>query len=295
MPLASKPQTVSSCAPTACSPASGGPARRATPGRPLSAARLVSAITPPALERAGSTPLYVQIARHLASAVEDGSLAAGSRLEGEVELARAFSVSRPTVRMAIDRLAEQGLLVRRRGAGTVVVPRQVRRPVELTSLFDDLVAQGRVPATTVLSLETVPAAEVVARCLGLAPGAPVLLLERLRHADGAPLGVMRNFLPPERVRLDAERLSARGLYEMLRDQGLEPRVAEQTIGARAATAAESRLLHAPRAATMLTLERTAYDAGGKPVEHGRHAYRADRYRFEMNLVSRLAGQARDHC
>ena len=57
------------------------------------------------------------------------------------------------------------------------------------------------------------------------------------------------------------------------------------IGARRATAAEARLPQAPRTATVLTMTRTTFDAAGHLVEHGRHAYLADRYSFKMTLVA----------
>ena len=55
--------------------------------------------------------------------------------------------------------------------------------------------------------------------------------------------------------------------------------------ARRATAHEANLLQAPRTATVLTMTRTTFDHEGNPVEHGSHAYLADRYSFKMTLVS----------
>jgi len=57
------------------------------------------------------------------------------------------------------------------------------------------------------------------------------------------------------------------------------------VGARAATAAEARLLGEPRAAPLLTMSRTAWNASGRAVEYGSHLYRASRYSFEISLTS----------
>ena len=73
-----------------------------------------------------------------------------------MQLADRCGLSRPTVRQAIQHLVDKGLLVRKRGVGTQVVQAQVRRPIELTSLYDDLAAAQRSPRTKVLELETVP-------------------------------------------------------------------------------------------------------------------------------------------
>jgi DNA-binding GntR family transcriptional regulator len=60
---------------------------------------------------------------------------------------------------------------------------------------------------------------------------------------------------------------------------------EQTIGARKATGHEAKMLEVPRAATVLTMARTTFDQNGSPVEHGSHAYLAERYSFRMTLVA----------
>src|SRR5262249_56066149 len=126
----------------------------------------------------------------------------------------------------------RGRVVRKPGVGTRVVRPKVRRPLELTSLFDDLASSGRQPATRVLSLQVQPAAAAVAHALGLDEGAPVLAIERLRSADGEPLALMRNYLPDGLIELGPADLEGRGLYELMRAAGIRPHLASQTIGAR---------------------------------------------------------------
>lgn len=239
------------------------------------------------VDRDSPIPLYFQIAENLKHAVQDGTLKPGDRLDNELDLAERLGVSRPTIRQAVQRLVDQGMMVRRRGVGTVVVAPRILRPVALTSLYDDLSADHRKPATTVLSVREVPAPDDVAEALSLAPDSPVLFIERLRLADGAPLAIMHNYLPSGLLRgRPEEDLERTGLYEVLRSQGVRLHAGEQVIGARRATPEEARLLHADRGATVLTMTRTAFDQSGRPVERGNHAYLADRYSFKMTLVSR---------
>ncbi len=122
--------------------------------------------------------------------------------------------------------------------------------------------------------------------LGVATDEPVLHLERLRSAEDEPLALMRNWLPVGIAPLTQETLERHGLYELLRRRGVNMRVARQIIGARAATAAEGRVLDEGRGAPLLTMSRTTYDDGGAPVEYGVHVYRASRYSFELMLVER---------
>jgi DNA-binding GntR family transcriptional regulator len=239
-----------------------------------------------AVDRASPIPLYYQVAQQLEAAIESGDLAVGSRLDNEVALADQLGVSRPTMRRAIEYLVDRGYLVRRRGVGTQVVHAKVRRPVELTSLFDDLTVSGKDPSTQVLRLETAPASDSVAIALGLEAGEPVVALERLRFAEGEPLAVMRNWIPVGLVNLEREALERGGLYRLLRAGGVHLRLASQTIGARSATAAEAKLLAGTRGEPLLTMTRTTYDEAGQAVEHGDHFYRASRYSFEIALLAR---------
>jgi DNA-binding GntR family transcriptional regulator len=238
------------------------------------------------VDRASPVPMYYQVAQQLEYAIESGALAPGSRLDGELALAEQLGVSRPTLRRAIEYLVERGYLVRRRAVGTQVVHPKVRRPVELSSLYDDLAASRKNPRTTVLSLARAPATDAVAHALGLDDGAEVLALERLRYADGAPLAVMRNWLPLGLVELDAERLERAGLYQLMRAAGVRLHLASQTIGARGASPAEAKLLRAHRGEPLLTMKRTAYNESGQPVELADHIYRASLYSFEIVLVTR---------
>lgn len=237
------------------------------------------------LDRTSPIPLYFQVASRLQQLIESGELPVGRRLENEVELADRLGVSRPTMRRAIAYLVERGMLVRKRGVGTQIVQPKVRRPVELSSLYDDLAKDGQRPSTIVRLLEVRPAPDHVAEALGVPAGLEVTWIERLRHAGGEPLAIMHNAVPTEVIRPTVADLESRGLYELLRAAGAVPRTAHQTVGARAATAAEARLLGDSRGAAMLTMTRTAWDASGRGVEYGSHVYRASRYSFELNLTT----------
>ena len=236
------------------------------------------------VDRNSPVPLYFQVAQHLEHLIESGELPTGTRLENEIDLADQLGLSRPTMRRAIAYLVDRGLLVRKRGVGTQVVHAKVRRQVELTSLYDDLAKASRAPSTRVLSFEREPLPDDLAPDLGLPPGTGVYVFERLRYADGEPLALMRNYVPADLLVLSAEDLEVHGLYNLLRANGITLRIARQSIGARAATAAEARALAETRGAPLLTMERAAYDDQGRAVEHGQHLYRASRYSFDLTLT-----------
>jgi Transcriptional regulators len=238
-----------------------------------------------ALDRASPVPLYFQVSLQLEAAIDRGDLVAGHRLDNEIELADSLGVSRPTMRRAIQELVDKGLLVRKRGVGTQVVHGTLKRRVELSSLFDDLAKSHRNPTTEVLRVGRCPADHDIAVALGVDVGDEVVAIERLRRADGEALAVMRNWLPPDLAPTE-DGLRTHGLYALMRSFGVHMRIANQRIGAIAATAVDARLLGVKRGAPLLTMERITYDDGGRPVELGRHVYRAESYTFETTVVGR---------
>ncbi|MBX5447421.1 MAG: GntR family transcriptional regulator [Acidothermus cellulolyticus] len=238
------------------------------------------------LDRSSPVPLYYQIAQQIEQAIERGELAPGTKLDNEIELADRLGLSRPTMRRAIQELVRKGLLVRKRGVGTQVVHGKVKRPVELTSLYDDLLKSNQKPRTDVLTLETIPAADEVAVHLGIEPRSQVIYVERVRYARDEPLAIMHNWLPAHLVSLERSDLERAGLYDRLRKAGIRICVASQRIGAKAATSEEARLLRTRRGAPLLTMARVAYDDTGRAVEYGSHVYRSDSYTFEITLVER---------
>jgi DNA-binding GntR family transcriptional regulator len=252
---------------------------------PSDATPALAAIHPVDVDRTSPIPLYFQVATRLQEQIESGEVPVGTRIENEIDLAERLGVSRPTARRAIQYLVERGMLVRKRGVGTQVVHPKVRRPLELSSLYDDLAVAGRAPRTEVLTLEVMPAPDAVARALAVPEGAEITWIERLRYADGEPLALMHNAIPVDLMRPSGTDLTTHGLYELLRRTGHAPRIATQIIGCRAASAAEGRMLEEHRGAPLLTMTRTAWDAAGRAVEYGSHLYRASRYSFELTLAT----------
>nr|WP_329139036.1 GntR family transcriptional regulator [Streptomyces sp. NBC_01476] len=237
------------------------------------------------IDRSSPVPLYFQFAQQLQTLIETGVLPPGTLLSNEIMMADQFGLSRPTMRQAMQHLVDKGLLARKRGVGTRVVTNRIRRQLDFTSLYEDLERDRRHPSTEVLSIATIQAGGQVAAALRVEEGSAVVAVERLRLADGEPIAIMHNHLPADLVELTPDALCGAGLYQLLRRSGIALSTAEQTIGARRATAAEAKLLNEARGATLLTMVRTAHDESGRPVEYGSHVYRASRYSFEMTVAA----------
>ena len=238
------------------------------------------------LDRTGPVPLYFQVSSAIEAAIRSGAIPAGARFENEILIGQRLGLSRPTIRRAMQELVDRGLLVRRRGIGTQVVNGQVRRNVELTSLYEDLRSAHHEPSTVVLAHGIRPADGPTAEALGIAVGTEVVHVRRQRLTDGVPVAVLENHLPIEFADVTAEQLQERGLYQIMRARGVSIRVANQKIGARRAHGDESELLDIDKGGPVLTMERVAFDASGRAIEVGHHCYRPDMYSFETTLVAK---------
>jgi DNA-binding GntR family transcriptional regulator len=238
------------------------------------------------IDRSSPVPLYHQVVQAIEGAIHSGQLEPGSKLDNEIDLAAQLNLSRPTMRKAMDELVRSGLLVRKRGVGTQVVSSQVRRPLELSSLYDDLSSRGSKPATQVLSFSHLDADEATREALQLPPGARVYHFSRLRTVDGNPLALMENWVRDDITTIDEAGLRTRGLYDILRQAGVNFRLATQRVGAVVANEYQAPLLGMEVGSALVTMDRTAVDDTGRMVETGHHVYRGDSYSFEMTLVQR---------
>ena len=238
------------------------------------------------IDRSSPVPLYHQVVQGIEAAIHGGTLPPGSRLDNEIDLAAQLNLSRPTMRKAMDELVRSGLLVRKRGVGTQVVSSQVRRPLELSSLFDDLSNNGSKPTTDVLSFSHDEADAATRAALQLPAGTKVYHFTRLRKVGGKPLALMENWVRDDITTIDEALLASQGLYAILRNGGVNFRLASQRIGAMIANDYQATLLDTTAGSALVTMDRTAVDDTGRQVETGHHVYRADSYSFEMTLVQR---------
>ena len=237
------------------------------------------------VRRASGLPLYIQIAESLEAALDRAELPLASPLPSEHDLSQALGVSRPTIRQALTHLEQRSVLYKRRGVGTFRAPRAMARPQRLTSLYDEMVEQGWVPVTRVLQIRQLPAPQAIAADLHLAPGAPLVFIERVRTGGGRPLVFHTNYLnldgkpPPDR-----EELEHGSLYALLRSRyGIELTLASQEVTARVASPAERKHLQLGSGGCVLVAQRVSFDATGRGIEWAVNVYPPGTQSFRMRL------------
>src|SRR5499427_11068472 len=226
-----------------------------------------------------SVPRHLQIQRVLRARIESGEWEGDRPIPTEMELLAEFGVSRTTIRGALGVLAREGLIVRHRGRGSFVRSRvRLARPQTVTNLIMGYQAEIRV-----VSMETVPAPAHIVTPLAVERGTLLTRLVRLEVVDGAPLGVVVNYMRPSLgARIRPSDLTRISLLEFLRDR-LRIRLGtiRQSLEARLPDVETARLLRTDLTQPVLALRLVVNDVGGSPVEVSDAFYRADRYRYEV--------------
>lgn len=228
-----------------------------------------------------ASPLYVQLAERLAGCIHDGRFRPHQALPSERVLSESLSLSRVTARKAIDRLAEQGLIVRRQGSGNYIAPKLEQPLARLTSFSEELRQRGFEPSSRWLLRRCTAASPDEQLSLGLSPGARVARLERLRLADGTVMAYEISVLP-EPVLPDPAQVEG-SLYEHLRAAGKAPARALQHIRAMNALARHAELLGVPTGHALLFITRVGYLDHGAPVELTQSYCRSDYYGFVSEM------------
>ncbi len=238
----------------------------------------------------GPTPLWFQIAERLRASITSGEFQPGDILPSEAEINVAFNVSRTTARASLDRLRQEGLISRKSGLGSIVLKPKVEQPVnQLASFAEDMRRRGLEASYATFSAGPAAASPEAARALGVDSEASVFFIRRLLLADDEPMGISESWLAPSALGDNAgptiEELDAGSLYRWLGSRcGIQIAGAKEFIEAAVADAAMSRWLEIAPGAPLLVARRRSHAADGSPIEYAVMHYRADRYRFSIDLA-----------
>lgn len=233
-------------------------------------------------------PLPVIIRGWIEDLIRRGELQAGAQLPSEDELAQLLEVSRPTLREALGALEAEGLILRLRGVGTFVGPRALlRNNLDVNFGVTDLIRSfGGTPGAKDVRVEELPASEEDAAALQVAPGDPLLRIERVRTMDGLPVVFSIDVLPSGVLTMPLE-LEEGSIYSLLEGAGRP--VHHGVARIRPATAAGSlaKRLDIPSGALLLVLDQIDYDHRGKPIVHSEEWHVANA--FEITVFRKGSG------
>lgn len=179
---------------------------------------LLLTMAAPAYAARSQRPIWKQIADRLHAGCADGRLRGDVRLPGEIRMAEIFGVTRVTMRRALARLQQEGILQARKGVGVFVRPMPLRYRLDHGSRFSDgLNVPGAKIETVTLALDRGEAEADEAEALQFARGDAVIRLTRLRAVDDAPVYLSRKTFPvltlPQFEAAYAARSSVRDVFQ----------------------------------------------------------------------------------
>lgn len=232
---------------------------------------------------ASHPPRYRAIEQALRERI--AALRPGDALPSDSDLCAEFGVSRMTARGAMQRLADEGLVLRLPGRGSFVAePPRHRRADRLMSFSSEMARRGRAPSSIIVSREIRPAWRSAAAELHLREGEPIVFLRRVRCADGQPIALETALLVGElSPAVMAADLRHESLHAVLAAAGWSLRRGTATVSASSASKEDARLLNVPHGDPMLVERRVILDAHGRALEATESRYPADRYAIDVRF------------
>ena len=221
---------------------------------------------------------YKQIQSAVLEQIESGSLKPGDSVHSERELAKIHDVSLMTARHALTELEREGIVVRRRGAGTFVAPPKIHFN-KLVGFTEQMASRGLTASSKTLIAKVITGESEIAARLNLSPSAALVKVERLRQGGTEPFSLETCYLSAERFPGLTKTSFAQGsLFAVLeREYKLEIAHADEEIDAIAADARMAEVFGVPKGSPLLRIRQIIFSAGGRPEIYVGGIYRADRH------------------
>jgi GntR family transcriptional regulator len=237
------------------------------------------------------SPLWMQAVDAIMADVREGRLRPGMRLPAERDLCQQLNISRVTLRRALAKLVEDGVLKSSHGrgwyvAGPASLPARRRDwPNRLESFTETARRMGLSASSTVLRKETSAAGLDEAEKLGVAPGTRVFRLSRVRLLDDVAIAVDDSTVAVDQVPgIESADFATASLYQQVLDAGIELARAECSIEARAASADVATLLGMEAGEPILRMDQVALNETDRPIFTTTISYHGERYRLRTAFV-----------
>jgi GntR family transcriptional regulator len=176
-------------------------------------------------------------------------------------------------------------LHRIQGKGTFVAERKIEQGLQgLTSFTEDMKARGLEPGSQLINFEVIPANSQIAAQLSIKEYGPVYEIKRIRLADRVPMALETNYLSANLIKGLTESIVNQSIYDYIEGQlGLRIDYASQVIESSVANEVEAQFLKIKKGVPIMQIQRNTFLKDGTPVEFVKSSYRADRYKFMIQM------------
>lgn len=240
------------------------------------------------IDRNSGIPYHIQVEKLIREMIVSEKYQNGSLLPKEVDLALKLGLSRNTVRQAISKLVNEGLLERKKGIGTKVVEPVISTQLEnWMSFTKEMEKRGVKIINYEIKVEKVAADKEVATALEIGEGKEVIKLSRLRGDKEGPFVLFVSWFHP-RIELTGNEDFTRPLYELLEnDYSTVSVLSKELIQAIAADERIAKILGIPISSPVLKRIRKVYDPGKRAIEYGLCFYRADKFSYSIEINRKM--------
>ena len=214
-------------------------------------------------------PLYHQLYSSLKRGITSGEIQFGDQMPTEQQLSDALDISRITAKRAMDELAGDGLIARKRGKGSYVTYKYTPEPVKapLLGLLENLEDMGKHSLVRVISVEKVVPPEAIRVQLNLEKSQAAIKIIRTRfNEDGNVFAFYVSWTLPELKGLTKRKIERQTRLSIIKENGISIAKVEQTLGAQNADEFVANLLNVANNSALLELNRQHFDEEGKAVD-----------------------------
>lgn len=248
------------------------------------------------IDRGSPVPFYFQLAELLEAEIVSGRWVPGARIPSENELCSRYGLSRTTIRQALGRLEQEGLVSREKGRGTFVSDSRPRSWLIQSAegfFHDEFRRAGRSVTSRILRLDRVELPRWASDALAVAPGSDGVIVERVRSVDGLVALYVVNCLPPFAADAVIGLQAGESLYQRLADKGGFSVVGgNRSLEAVAAGPKLAELLEIDAGASLAYIESVTWDHADRPIDCYRAWLRTDRMRLEIQVSAQPGADAR---
>lgn len=230
--------------------------------------------------------LYQQVKDILIKRIQNRIWEPNTLIPTEQDLMKEFDVSRTTIRQAISMLVQDGLLEKRQGKGTIVKPQQLVGSLgRLKGFAEEVMEKGLTPHSKLMRVEFTEALYEEKLNLEVPEDSRILIVERVRFANGMPIALERSCWPENIGEILIKHdLNSAKFYEILEHNNIILKRAKEKISAMNATLYEADLLGIRGGEALLEMSRLSFGIDDKPLEYTRTKYRSDQYHYDIELT-----------
>ncbi|WP_334104889.1 GntR family transcriptional regulator [Muricomes intestini] len=234
------------------------------------------------IKKMNATPLYLQLKNKIQKEIRSGMLKPGDKIPSEAQMQKEYNVSRVTIRNALSELEVEGYIMKVQGKGSFVAHSDMLRlPIGVTSFTEDAKMQGVKLTSQVIRAGLEPIkSEIDKEFFGLDGTGEVIVIKRVRCADGIPIVIEENHLSPKLRGLEKEELTG-SLYDILINKYHMLPVNKGRRSIKISFAAEeiAEYLQLSVGTPVIESEMCVFDMNGEPAHTVKDIVRGDTERF----------------